>query len=148
MQQAFLIAATALVGSLSAIQAGTNSTLGRTIGQIQAGLATTVLSALSFVAIGLFLGGLSVPDGGKLAGAPAWAWVGGFVGAGILSSQLFVAKSLGSATFAGVFVTASLITSVTLDHFGFVGFEQHPAGWLRVGGLALMLAGVFMVSAG
>jgi transporter family-2 protein len=64
----------------------------------------------------------------------------------VIAAQLFTAQQLGSSIFAGVFVTATVATSVLLDHFGLFGFKEHPATWLRVGGVALMLAGLTVVA--
>ena len=70
------------------------------------------------------------------------------MGAVLITAQLYVAQQLGSALFAAIFVTATLVTSVTLDHFGLVGFKQHSATWLRLGGITLMVIGVALVSKG
>ena len=146
--QALLIVAAALAGTISAIQAGTNSTLGKAIGQVPAGLSNMVLGAVTLVIFGLCIGGLAWPGSDKLAAAPWWAWLGGIMGATLVAAQLYVAQPLGAALFAGLFVTATLITSVTLDHFGLVGFKQHTATWLRIGGITLMIIGVALVSKG
>jgi bacterial/archaeal transporter family-2 protein len=46
----------------------------------------------------------------------------------------------------GLSVTAALITSIALDHFGLVGFKEHPVGWWRVLGCGLMIAGIGLVA--
>ena len=145
--QALLVAFTVFVGILNPTQAGSNSTLGKAIGPILAGLTSMVLGTLSIVVLGLCIGGFTWPGTDKVVGAPWWAWVGGIMGAALITAQLFVAEKLGSAVFTGVLVTASLVTSVLLDHFGLVGFKQHTASWIRIGGLALMIAGIGVVSA-
>lgn len=53
---------------------------------------------------------------------------------------------MGAASFTGLTVTASVVFSVLLDHYGLIGFEQHAAGWGRIVGAALMCAGVLLVS--
>ena len=146
--QALLIAFTALVGGLSAFQAGTNASLGKTIGPVQSGLTSMLLGTFSIVVLGLCLGGLAWPGAEKVAAAPWWAWLGGIMGAVLITAQLYVDQQLGSALFAAIFVTATLVTSVTLDHFGLVGFKQHSATWLRLGGITLMVIGVALVSKG
>ncbi len=37
------------------------------------------------------------------------------------------------------------LASLTVDHFGWVGFEEHPITALRVAGMALLAAGVALV---
>ena len=53
---------------------------------------------------------------------------------------------MGSAVFTGATLTASLITSVVLDHFGLIGFRQHSASPLRMTGCALMVAGLWLIT--
>jgi transporter family-2 protein len=38
-------------------------------------------------------------------------------------------------------VTGQLVSSVVLDHFGWVGFTEHTAGLGRIAGCVLMMAG-------
>jgi bacterial/archaeal transporter family-2 protein len=41
--------------------------------------------------------------------------------------------------YIGLFVTASSVASVVVDHFGWLGFDQHSAGIGRLAGCALMV---------
>ena len=67
------------------------------------------------------------------------------MGGGIILTQFFIARQIGAATFLGMFVTAGVVTSILLDHFGWVGFDQHRAGLWRVVGAILMIGGVALV---
>jgi transporter family-2 protein len=40
-----------------------------------------------------------------------------------------------------------VVTSIVLDHFGWVGFERHAASLWRILGGLLMVAGVALVAA-
>ncbi|WP_350223139.1 DMT family transporter [Escherichia coli] len=53
---------------------------------------------------------------------------------------------MGAAPFLGMLVTAGVITSILLDHFGWVGFERHPATLWRIAGGLLMIGGVALVT--
>jgi transporter family-2 protein len=68
------------------------------------------------------------------------------LGATFLMSMLLFAQRIGAGAFMGLSVTAAIITSVALDHFGLVGFKEHPVGWLRLLGCGLMVAGVVLVA--
>ena len=46
----------------------------------------------------------------------------------------------------GVTVTAAVITSLIMDHFGLLGFEVKPAGMGRIAGGALMVAGLGLIA--
>ena len=68
------------------------------------------------------------------------------MGGGIILAQFFVARQIGAAPFLGLLVTAGVVTSILLDHFGWVGFDPHPAGLWRIAGALLMIGGVALVS--
>ena len=61
-------------------------------------------------------------------------------------AQLFVAEHLGSAVFMATTVTAAVVMSLLLDHFGLVGFKQHAAGVGRIAGAILMFAGLALIA--
>ena len=77
---------------------------------------------------------------------PLWAWFGGVVGALLILSQLFVAQQIGAAPYLGLLITAGVITSILLDHFGWIGFEQHPLTLWRALGGVLMVGGIALVA--
>jgi transporter family-2 protein len=145
--QSFLYAFAVLVGALNAIQPGCNTALNKALGQpFLSGLVVTAVSFTSLLVAGLLSGGLALPSPANIAAVPWWGWIGGVLGAVYVLAQLFVAQQVGAATFMGLTVTAAIVTSVALDHFGLVGFERHPAGLLRLAGAALMIAGVVLVA--
>jgi transporter family-2 protein len=49
--------------------------------------------------------------------------------------------------FIGLTVTASTLLSVALDHYGWLGFAQHPASTGRLIGAVLMILGVSLIAA-
>ena len=77
---------------------------------------------------------------------PWWAWIGGLFGATVLASQLFVAQRVGAGPYVGLVVTAAVVMSLILDHFGLVGFEEHRANVWRLLGAGLMIVGVALVA--
>ena len=38
-----------------------------------------------------------------------------------------------------------MLASLVLDHYGLVGYPQHPMNLWRLAGVALVLAGVFLI---
>nr|WP_281408317.1 DMT family transporter [Methylobacterium sp. WL6] len=63
----------------------------------------------------------------------------------VFGGLLFV-DTVGAGAFNGLLITANLLTSVALDHFGWVGMKQVKAGPARLGGAALMVAGILLIS--
>ena len=91
-------------------------------------------------------GELGFPDNSRVMQGPWWAWLGGLCGAVSLLSQPIAAPRLGAGTYIGLFITASSVMSVIFDHFGWLGFAEHPAGVARVLGCALMVVGIALIS--
>ena len=86
------------------------------------------------------------PALGRVAGAPWWAWAGGAAGAAYGITAILLAHSLGAATLMALAVSGQLLAAVLFDHFGWLGFAVHPAGWVRLGGCVLMVAGFVMIA--
>ena len=87
-----------------------------------------------------------LPSTNAMAEAPWWAWAGGVISIGSTVAGLTLAQRLGSGIFTGLSVTAAIITSVALDHFGLLGFKLHPASPMRLAGCLLMVAGLWLIS--
>ena len=79
---------------------------------------------------------------------PAWAWLGGLIGAFYVAVMIFAVPKLGTATAFGVAIAGQIILSAVLDHFGLLGLKTHPLSVLRATGVVLLLAGVVMVQRG
>ena len=134
-----------LGGCLNTVQSGANAALQKAIGQpLATALIVSAVNAVVYLALIPVLG-IAWP-GARFAQVPWWAWFGGALGAAYVLSVIYFAEKLGAATFTGLSVTAALITSVILDHFGWVGFQQHTAGLWRVLGCALMVGGLGLIA--
>jgi len=136
-----------LAGAFSTALSGSNATLSRQSGQpITAGLIVQVVTIAALVLVGQFHGGMRWPEAGKLAALPWWAWLGGLGGAAILLAQLSVAQRIGAAPYLAITVTAGVIVSIAMDHFGWLGFDRNPAQAGRLMGGVLMTVGVVLVT--
>lgn len=143
----YLYGAVLLAGIANAVQAGQNGALAKSLGgSLSAGLVVAAGTATFITVAGLVSGKLTLPSAAQLQDVPWWAWFGGVLGGGIVVTQLLVARQIGAAPFLGMLVTAGVITSILLDHFGWIGFERHPATLWRVVGGLLMIAGVALVT--
>jgi transporter family-2 protein len=67
------------------------------------------------------------------------------MGGGVIITQFFTEHQIGADPFLGLFITACVVTSILLDHFGGVGFEQHLAGIWRVIGAIVMIGRVALI---
>lgn len=136
-----------LAGLLNSVQSGTNGALNRAIeAPAVVALIALTLAFATVAGVGLVFGKVALPDAGKAASAPWWAWLGGVLGAAVIIAQPIAAPRLGAAVFMGILVTSSVCASIALDHFGLAGFKEHAASWGRIGGAVLMVAGVWLVA--
>lgn len=136
-----------MAGIANAVQAGLNGALSKGLAQsLTAGLVVAAGTATCILTVGLISGHLTWPTADQVSHMPWWAWFGGILGGGIILAQFVVAQKIGAAPFLGLLVTAGVVTSVVLDHFGLIGFEQHTANGWRLGGGLLMIAGVTLVA--
>lgn len=137
-----------LAGIANAIQPGQNSTLAKGLSQpLTAGLFVGIGAGLTVLIAGLATRRLAWPSMAEAAQVPWWAWLGGVLGGGVVITQVLVARQIGAGAFLGLLVTAGVVTSILLDHFGWVGFEAHPATTWRIFGGVLMIIGVAFVAA-
>lgn len=143
----FLYVFAVVAGVLNAFQSGANATLKEALGQpLLAALIVLAVSAAGFLAVGLATGHLAWPEPGRWGRVPWWGWIGGLLGGSVLASHLFVAHQIGAGPYLGITVTAAVVTSLVLDHFGLMGFEEHPAGLWRIVGAGMMIAGVGLIA--
>ena len=140
----FLLLAVA-AGSLIPVQAGVNASL-------RLALNHPVLAAMTNFTVGLsVLAGYAaatqarLPAGFQFAGVPWWCWLGGCMGALLVLSGVTLAHRLGAVTFAACIILGQLTASVLVDHFGWVGFQQHSMSLQRAAGLLFLAAGVYLI---
>jgi transporter family-2 protein len=132
-------------GSANPVQAGASSQLNKT-------LASPMWAAITVYATGL-IGVLLIQaavrqswPAARLGEVPWWAWTGGALSIASTLTGLTLAKEMGSGLFTGLTLTASLVTSVALDHFGLMGFEQHPVSAARAIGTGLLICGIWLIA--
>ena len=107
-----------IAGVLNAIQTAINASLSKSLGQVALAAPVVFAVGLVFTLLLMPLMGVRLSDIGKLAGPPWWSYLGGLCGAVFILAMLSQAQKLGSGVFAAATVTASIATSVLIDHFG------------------------------
>lgn len=133
-------------GMANPAQAGANAELRKVSGNAVFAAAVVYASGLVSMAILQVCLRQAWPNGAKFASVPWWAWTGGLLSLASTIAGIMLAQKLGAGVFTGLTLTASLVTSVLLDHFGWVGFEQHSASWPRILGCVLMVGGIWLVA--
>ena len=138
-----------MVGALLPVQAGINMQLTRWLNHPVQGafvsFAVGMLALLFVCVAGSLAGFMKAPTLGQVSQVPWWMWTGGILGAGFVAGAIIVAARLGATTMAGWIIAGQLITSLLIDHYGWLGFPPHSVGWARIVGVALLMAGVLLI---
>ena len=141
-----LFAVAFAIGGFVTLQTGSNTRLKETLGEpLIALILSSCLGVAALISIAL-MARRPWPSAEQLAAASWWAWLGGLLGAAYAVVVVLLAKPLGAAPLTAALVTGQLACSVVLDHFGWVGFEQHTANPLRLVGCALMIVGFVLIA--
>lgn len=135
-----------LGGALQTCGAAMNGQLNKSL--VNPWLASAVSFALiTFFFIGTFLMiPHPLPTSKDLASMPWWAVIGGLVGAVQVFAGLTLVNRVGAGPFIGLTVTAALIMSLLIDHFGWLRMDHHPLNLWRGLGAVLMVGGVILIS--
>ena len=87
-----------------------------------------------------------LPKRADLAGVRWWMPLAGITGAVAVFAGLLFVDKVGAGALNGLLITANLLTSVALDHFGWLGLRRVAAGPPRLLGAALMVGGIVLIS--
>lgn len=129
-------------GALLPIQAGMNARLREVLGSpFRASLVSFLVGTLVLLVLALLLrGGPAEPRQ-----APWWAWLGGVLGATLLTVTLILVPRLGAAALFAAVVAGQLSMATLIDHFGLVGYPALPVSASRLLGLVLLAVGALLV---
>ena len=131
-----------LAGAALPVQTGVNSTLRASVGHPL--WATIISFSVGALTVGALLLILRVPA--PVALPPlGWKWLGGSLGVIYVCLSLILAPRLGAASLVATVVAGQLVTSLVLDHFGWLGFPQHLVTAPRLLGAILLGAGVWLI---
>ena len=143
MDRGIAVLLTACAGGLVAVQAPINAGLGKATGGLPAALVSFGVGTIALAAI--------VTLSGKAGGVSSsidvsWYYLlGGLLGAVYVTTALLVVSTIGAGGVAAATVTGQLTCSVALDRLGLFGLDEVPLSPERLLGVALLLAGTFLI---
>lgn len=143
MDKGVAVVLTALAGGLIALQAPINAGLGRATGSLAAALVSFAIGTVALTAIVVLSG-----KAGGLGSASDVSWyylIGGLLGAVYVTNALIAVAAIGAGGVAAATITGQLVASVAIDRLGVFGLEEVPLSPERLLGVALLLAGTFLV---
>jgi bacterial/archaeal transporter family-2 protein len=142
---AFYLVLAFVAGVMIPFQVGVNARLAHFVGgPIRAAFVSFVVGTIALLIVTLIVW-RPLPSGGRLAGAPWWAWIGGLLGAFYVAMSVVTGPRLGAAALIAAVVAGQALGSVVIDQFGWVGFREQHISPGRVVGMALVLGGVALV---
>jgi transporter family-2 protein len=137
------IAFALVAGLAGSIQIAVNGTLGRRIGVLDAAAFGSIVAAVVIVAAAL-----AVRNGegiGAALHAPPWLWMGGLMGAVIVTGITYSPPRIGVFATIGLLIAGQLVMGALIDAFGLFGVERIPLDISRIAGLALLSGGAVLV---
>lgn len=135
-----------LVGAGLVVQVGFNMAISRALGSAPAAaLVNFIVGSLLLL---LLVASLRPewPTRAQLSSIPLWAWLGGGLGAAYVATATFTGPRLGALLLLALTVAGQMLASVIVDHYGLLGFAQQPVTATRLLGIALLVAGIFLVA--
>lgn len=145
MPHIFITVAITVVGAALAVQAAANARLGTIL---QVPIASAFWNfVLGSIALGLVLasGVFGRPSLADAPAAPWWAWIGGLIGALFVTTTVIAVPRVGTVATFGAIICGQFIGAVLIDTHGWLGVEPIPLSPGRLVGVALLVAGVFLV---
>lgn len=139
-----LLVVSILVGALVTLQAPINAQLGESVGEVSSSVVSFGVGFLVLLVLAGALGQLA--DLGNVTQV-AWPYLlGGVIGAAFVLFALVAVPKIGAGPLTAAAVSGQLIMAVVVDRFGWLGVPQHDLTVSRVLGVALLLAGLVLVS--
>lgn len=144
MSRGLAVLLTAGVGGLVAIQAPINSQLGKKVGTYQGALVSFAVGTVLLTLIVLIAAG----GVGKIGEARHVAWyylLGGVLGAAYVTCVLVTVRTLGAGGVTAATIAGQLTMAVVVDQLGILGIPKQPITAMRLLGIALLAAGVYLI---
>ena len=132
----------AAAGALIPIMAILNARLGQVLGSpLHAPVVLFVIGLVIVLAMAV-LWSKSGIDLGKLREAHPADLVGGAIVAFYVVSATILAPKIGVGNFIVFAVSAQVISSAAIDHYGMFGAAVRPLTAVKIGGILLLIAGI------
>lgn len=127
------------------VQASINSAAGKALGRPEwAALVNFVVGSVALACL-LLVQRAAVPPASAWARAPWWAWTGGFLGAFFVAMTVVLTPRVGVLATLSLMLAGQLVASVLLDHHGLLGLAVRAFTPGRALGVALVVAGAWLV---
>jgi bacterial/archaeal transporter family-2 protein len=134
-----------LGGAVMPIQAGMNRELGGKLGSPLLATLNNFVGGTIVCLIVLLITRTPIPATEAMAGAPWWSWLGGICGVTLVLTATIAVSKIGSAGLVAALLAGQLICSLIIDHTGALGHAVRAITPLRLLGVGLLIAGMFLI---
>ena len=133
-------------GLFTPLQTSINTNLRERLGMPQqASLANFVTAIPMLLLLALIVDGNVYLPLHDIAQQPLWIWIGGILGSAFITSNILLMSHLGSVSTVVLPILGQVAMGMIVDHFGLFNSIRIPMTPARGAGVALVLAGVFMI---
>ena len=133
-----------LVGAGLTVQVGMNSTVRVALGSpVTAAVVNFGIGLAALLAVAVASGARIAP--GAVGTVPAWAWLGGLLGAAYVASTTVLGPRLGAAAMLALVLAGQMIAALAVDQFGVLGFPQNAVTPARLLGAVLVIVGALLI---
>jgi len=134
-----------LAGTMIAAQGVVNGRMAFHMGgPMQAAFISFTIGWIALLALNLAFGN-RLPVLEAVGAAPWWAWLGGLMGAVVVTLAAFAVPRIGVATYVSAFIAGQLTAALFYDHFGILGQAVREITPLRLLGVLFMGIGVYLI---
>lgn len=134
-----------LTGLAITVQAGVNANLRQAMTNPVLAASISFGTGFLILLLILFATGGTVPPVETIRQVNWWKWTGGLIGAVYVTTVIVSVPKIGTANLVSLSVAGQLVAALVLDHYGLLGFAEHPANGWRLLGIALIMAGAMLV---
>ncbi len=133
-----------VAGVAGSVQVAVSGAFGRRIGVLEATAFGAIAAALIVTTVVLLT---RQELGGVAAGFrhPPWLWIGGIMGAIVITTITFTAPRIGTFATIGLLIAGQLAMGVVIDALGLFGLQRIPLNPARLAGLVLLAGGALLV---
>src|SRR5262245_9811437 len=136
-----------LAGAALPVQGAVNAQLRADLGAPLTAALWSFVVATSAMALILVATRPPRPRATPLRTLPWWGWLGGLCGATYVTSVFLLIPHIGVAPTVGLTVAGQQVASVLVDRHGWLRLPKRPITRQRLAGVAVLLAGVAVLSA-
>ena len=134
-------------GALMPLQAGINGLLSKQVqGVLPAASISFIVGTSALILIVISL--KQEPTLSAMKSLHWWHWAGGLMGAFFVTTAALAGPKLGALLFMSLVLAGQLMSAITLDHFGIVGYREAAISLGKLGGLAMIVGGIWLIQRG